>query len=274
MAFWDRVSAELVKAAAEGWEAVKAGTKVAAEKSEEVAKTGKLRYKSHTVHKKADKLFGQLGGIVYDMAEPPFENPLLRADVQKLIEDIKQVELEATAIDEEVERVRKSASSDASDVPYYYEAKSDLKGDGSADEDGGDHIEGDGENASEHACFSDCSGPCQCTDHTVVNSDLPEDEKDGAVESHDYKCPTDEEDAKESSSGECSRSEDAGEDADVSSEEGEEGEEGAESTGEGSSDEGSANESSANEGSSDEEPDEEPTEEPSGGGEDKEEKKD
>ncbi len=198
MAFWDRVSAELIKAAAEGWEAVKAGTKVAAEKSEEVAKTGKLRYKSHTVHKKADKLFGQLGGIVYDMAEPPFENPLLRADVQRLLEDIKQVEQEATSIDEEVERVKKSASSDASDVPYYYETKSDAKNEGNADEssddeDGGD--QGDGEDVSEHACYSDCSGPCQCTDHTVVNSDLPED--DGVVESHDYKCPTDDDPAGE-----------------------------------------------------------------------------
>ncbi len=202
MAFWDRVSAELIKAAAEGWEAVKAGTKVAAEKSEEVAKTGKLRYKSHTVHKKADKLFGQLGGIVYDMAEPPFENPLLRADVQKLIEDIKQVELEATAIDEEVERVKKSAASDASDVPYYYETKSDLKGEGSADEDGGDHCEGDGENASEHACFSDCSGPCECTDHTVVNSDLPK--GDGVVDSHDYKCPEDDDSTEESAKSEDS----------------------------------------------------------------------
>ncbi len=201
MAFWDRVSEELKRAAAEGWEAVKAGTKVAAEKSEEVAKTGKLRYKSHTVHKKADKLFGQLGGIVYDMAEPPFENPLLRADVQKLIEDIKQAELEATAIDEEVERVKKSTSSDASDVPYYYEAKSENRTEAGANEDAnednededtsGDKSEEGGEvaNENEHACFSDCSGPCLCTDHTIVNSDLPED--GGAVEGHTYKCPTD-----------------------------------------------------------------------------------
>lgn len=194
MAFWDRVSEELKKAAAEGWQAVKAGTKVAAEKSEEVAKTGKLRYKSHTVHKQADKLFGQLGGIVYDMAEPPFENPLLRADVQKIIEDIKRVEKEATALDEEVERVKKSASSDASDVPYYYEA-SRQEGSSTAEVEDGDKG-GDDSNESEHACYSDCSGPCQCTDDTVVNSDLPE--ADSMVESHDYECPTDDEVADES----------------------------------------------------------------------------
>ncbi|VAW38339.1 hypothetical protein MNBD_DELTA02-193 [hydrothermal vent metagenome] len=196
MAFWDRVSEELKRAATEGWEAVKAGTKVAAEKSEEVAKTGKLRYRSHTVHKKADKLFGQLGGIVYDMAEPPFENPLLRADVQRLIEDIKQAELEATAIDEEVERVKKSASSDASDVPYYYEAKSENRAEGSVNEEedaeggragAGSEGSSEGSNESEHACYSDCSGPCQCADDTIVNSDLP---KDGGVEKHVYKCPT------------------------------------------------------------------------------------
>jgi len=184
MAFWDRVSDELRKAAVEGWEAVKAGTKVAAEKSEEVAKTGKLRYKSHTVHKRADKLFGQLGGIVYDMAEPPFDNPLLRADVQKIIEEIKQAEMEATAIDEEVERVKKSTSSGASDVPYYYEAKGDGKheeGDGgNAKEEGGNDSDGEGHSESDHACFSNCDGPCRCTDHTVVNSDLIEEQNGGS----------------------------------------------------------------------------------------------
>jgi len=258
MAFWDRVSEELKRAATEGWEAVKAGTKVAAEKSEEVAKTGKLRYKSHTVHKKADKLFGQLGGIVYDMAEPPFENPLLRADVQKLIEDIKQAELEATSIDEEVERVKKSASSDASDVPYYYEAKSENRAEGSVNEDedaGGDQGEdgGEGSGENEHACFSDCSGPCQCTDHTTVNSDLPEDGSE--VEGHAYKCPTDAEPSECDEAAETCESKE-------------------EVAGEGSTDEGSTDE-----GSTDEEPDEETTEESSENGdeasdEDKEEAKD
>lgn len=192
MAFWDTVSSELKKAAVEGWEAVKAGSKVAAGKSEEVAKTGKLRYKAYSVHKKADRLFGQLGGIVYEMAEPPFDNPLLRADVQKLIEEIKQVEQEAVSIDEEVERVKKSVSADASDVPYYYEAKGETKpeetgagGEGSGkDKNNEEHTEAD------HACFSDCEGPCRCTEDTVVNSDMPEGDGD-AVESHVYECPTD-----------------------------------------------------------------------------------
>jgi len=257
MAFWDRVSAELIKAAAEGWEAVKAGTKVAAEKSEEVAKTGKLRYKSHTVHKKADKLFGQLGGIVYDMAEPPFENPLLRADVQKLLEDIKQVELEATAIDEEVERVKKSVSSDASDVPYYYETKSDAKNEGSpdessADEDGADHAglgDGDGENASEHACFSDCSGPCQCTGDTVVNSDQPEDEE---VESHDYECPTDDDSAEAKTDGDVCQSGDSEESCDGNADEsGDEDTAQAESEQESAEDDGDAAEDSGEDKDSD-----------------------
>lgn len=187
MAFWDRVSDELKKAAAEGWEAVKAGTKVAAEKSEEVAKTGKLRYKAYSVHKEADKLFGQLGGIVYDMAEPPFENPLLRADVQKLIEEIKQIEQEAVSLEEEVERIKKSASSDASEIPYYYESKGDAKPEEGAAEEKEEGGEGDkGKKDSEahddceHACFSNCEGPCQCTDDTVVNSDMPEEERDAS----------------------------------------------------------------------------------------------
>jgi hypothetical protein len=216
MVFWDTVSTELKKAAVEGWEAVKAGTRVAAEKSEEVAKTGKLRYKAHTIHKQADKLFGQLGGIVYEMAEPPFDNPLLRADVQKLIEDIKKAEQEAVYIDEEVERVKKSASSGAADVPYYYETKDEAKSDAKPDESG----EGDkdkkanDENAepsgeADHACFSNCEGPCQCTEDTIVNSDLPEDDGD-AVESHAYECPTDEDSTDEACDAEDDSSDDSG----------------------------------------------------------------
>jgi uncharacterized protein (UPF0335 family) len=109
MAFWERVKEELRKAAQEGWGAVKEGAKIAAEKSEEMAKVGKLRYRTHNLNKQAEKLFADLGGQVYDMAKPPYENPLSNAEVMKLVEDIKKLEEDKTKVEAEIEEVRKKA---------------------------------------------------------------------------------------------------------------------------------------------------------------------
>jgi hypothetical protein len=105
MAFWDRVKDELRKAAQEGWGAVKEGAKIAAEKSEEVAKVGKLRYRTHTLNKQAEKLFADLGGQVYEMAKPPYENPLSNAEVTKIVE----VEEEKAGVEAEIEQAKKKA---------------------------------------------------------------------------------------------------------------------------------------------------------------------
>lgn len=110
MGFLDKVSKELKKAAQEGWEAVKDGAKVAAEKGEEVAKVGKLRYRSHSIHKSAEKYFTELGGVIYELAKPPFDNPLLDSDVKALIKKIKTIEDEADTVDEKIKSARKKAS--------------------------------------------------------------------------------------------------------------------------------------------------------------------
>jgi hypothetical protein len=110
MAFWERVKEELRKAAQEGWGAVKGGAKIAAEKSEEMAKVGKVRYRTHTLHKQAEKLFADLGGMVYDLAKPPYENPLSNSEVMKLVEEIKKVEEETAKIQADVENTRKKVS--------------------------------------------------------------------------------------------------------------------------------------------------------------------
>jgi hypothetical protein len=109
MAFWERVKEELRKAAQEGWGAVKEGAKIAAEKSEEMAKVGKLKIRTHTLNKQAEKLFADLGGQVYDMAKPPYENPLSNAEVMKLVEEIKKVEEDKGKVEAEIEHVRKKA---------------------------------------------------------------------------------------------------------------------------------------------------------------------
>ena len=96
MGFWDKVNAEFMKAVEEGWEAVREGAKI-----------GKLKYRKHTLHKSAEKRFAEIGGIVYDMAKSPGENPLARADVLKLLDDIKKLEAETEAVDREIEATKK-----------------------------------------------------------------------------------------------------------------------------------------------------------------------
>ncbi|MBI4949734.1 MAG: hypothetical protein HY955_06260 [Deltaproteobacteria bacterium] len=91
MGFWDNVNDELKKAVEEGWSAVK-----------ENAKIGKLRLRTHTLHKKAEKHFAEIGGIVYESSRVPWENPLSRTEVQKLIEEIRKIEAETDALEKEI----------------------------------------------------------------------------------------------------------------------------------------------------------------------------
>ncbi|MEE9614983.1 MAG: hypothetical protein V3W31_08575 [Thermodesulfobacteriota bacterium] len=120
MSYLDKVKEELKRAAQEGWSAMKEGAKVAADKSEEVAKTGKLRYRAHILHKQAEKLFANLGGMVYEMAKPPYENPLSNQEVMRLIEEIKGVEKETNEVEEEIERAgtkEEKESAESSEPP-------------------------------------------------------------------------------------------------------------------------------------------------------------
>ncbi len=94
MAFWDKVNENLKKAIDEGIVAIKEGAKVATEKGTEVAKVGKLKYEVYNAHKDAEKLLAELGGMVFEMAKPPFENPLSNPDVMAVVEKIKESEKE------------------------------------------------------------------------------------------------------------------------------------------------------------------------------------
>lgn len=107
VSFWVKVREDLKKAAQEGWAAVKDGAKIAAEKSEEVARVGKFRYQAYTSHRQAEKLFTELGGTVYDLAKPPYENPLSNSEVMKLVEDIRKVEEESAELEKKIEEVKK-----------------------------------------------------------------------------------------------------------------------------------------------------------------------
>lgn len=95
MAFWDTVNDGLKKYAKEGWDVVRGS-----------AITGKKRYDIHSLHKKAEKLFAEIGGIVYDMAKPPYENPLSRPDVLEITEKIKSVEADIASVEEEIAKIK------------------------------------------------------------------------------------------------------------------------------------------------------------------------
>ncbi len=107
MSFWDKVTEELKRAAHGGWEAVRGGAKLAVEKSEEMARIGKVRYRIYTNHKQAEKLFNELGGMVYETAKPPYENPLSRPEITRLVEEIRKIEDEIAQLEEEIENIRK-----------------------------------------------------------------------------------------------------------------------------------------------------------------------
>ncbi len=95
MAFWDSVNSGLKRAVDEGWAAVR-----------DSARIGKSRYKLHTLHKQAETLFAEIGGIVYDMADSKDENPLGRPEVRDLIDDIKRIEAQSADIEVEIEQTR------------------------------------------------------------------------------------------------------------------------------------------------------------------------
>ncbi len=130
MSFWDSVNVGLKKAAEQGWTAVR-----------DSAKVGKNRYNMHTLHKKAEKLFAEIGGVVYDMAKPPYENPLSRPEVLKLIEDVKKVEAESAALEEEIAKTRKkdqkpAGTSEAPEKAEPAEKAEEDKGGGESKESG------------------------------------------------------------------------------------------------------------------------------------------
>ncbi|MBE9528334.1 MAG: hypothetical protein IME99_03745 [Proteobacteria bacterium] len=101
MAFWDNVNSGLKKAVDEGWTAVR-----------DSAKIGKSRYRLHTLHKQAETLFAEIGGIVYDMADSKDGNPLSRPEVRDLIDDIKRIEAQSADIEGEIEQTREKDKTD------------------------------------------------------------------------------------------------------------------------------------------------------------------
>jgi|SRR3972149_4897411 len=100
MGFWDHVNSELKKAVEESWTVVK-----------ESARIGKLRLKIHNLHRDAERHFKEIGGIVYESAKLPWENPLQKPEVAKHIEEIKKIEAETEALEEEIKKLKHKEAS-------------------------------------------------------------------------------------------------------------------------------------------------------------------
>lgn len=104
MGFWEHVNQELKRAVEEGWTVVK-----------ESARTGKLRLSIHNLHRDAEKHFKDMGGIVYEMAVDPSENPLHKPEVQRHIGEIKRIETQAAALEEEIRKLKHKEASKETD---------------------------------------------------------------------------------------------------------------------------------------------------------------
>lgn len=111
MTYLDKVKTEIKKAAKESWNAVKKSAKKAETEVEEIAETGKVRYKIFRSHVKAEDLFGKLGGIIYAASKSPSKNPFLKKEVKKVIDDLKKTEQETDNLEKKLKNIGKQAAS-------------------------------------------------------------------------------------------------------------------------------------------------------------------
>ncbi|MBI5563213.1 MAG: hypothetical protein HY894_10255 [Deltaproteobacteria bacterium] len=96
MGFWDKAGREFKNAVEEGCRAVRDGVE-----------TANLRLRLHALQKKTRGLMAELGAVVYGMGNTPWENPLARPDVQRLIAEIKKTEADSEIIAAEIKQTGK-----------------------------------------------------------------------------------------------------------------------------------------------------------------------
>jgi len=95
MSFWEDVNTGIKHAVAEGWHVLK-----------DSARVGHLRYDRYMLHRKAERFFAELGGRVFEAASASTDNPLVRPEVERLIDEIRGVETEISFVNEEILKVR------------------------------------------------------------------------------------------------------------------------------------------------------------------------
>lgn len=97
MGLWEKINGEFKNAVDEGYRAVRDGVV-----------TGGVRLRLHALKRKARGHLAEIGAVVYDMSKTPWENPLSKPEVQRLIAEIKKIEFEAEMLDEELKKAVKA----------------------------------------------------------------------------------------------------------------------------------------------------------------------
>ena len=101
MSFWDEVK----KGLEEGAQALKKGAEVVAEKTEDTAKTARLRYSIYTVRQSIRKAFTELGAHVFELAE--HDKPSVWDDeaVLSYLQDVRDGRQKIAELEDEIRTV-------------------------------------------------------------------------------------------------------------------------------------------------------------------------
>lgn len=91
------------------WEKVKQGFKIAAEKTDELTKIGKLKFDIMATHRKIKQNFEELGGKVYELLKSGKSKKAVRddKDISNIIKEIKSLEKELTKQEKELKKITK-----------------------------------------------------------------------------------------------------------------------------------------------------------------------
>ncbi|OQX55598.1 MAG: hypothetical protein B5M53_04040 [Candidatus Cloacimonas sp. 4484_209] len=89
------------------WEKVKKGFILAAERTDEFTKIGKLRIDIAGIHRKIKQNFEELGGKVYAQLKSGKRKKAIEdnADVKRLVDEIKELEKELIKTEKEINEI-------------------------------------------------------------------------------------------------------------------------------------------------------------------------
>ena len=121
MSFWDEVR----KGLEEGAQALKKGAEVVAEKTEEAAKTAKLRYNIYTVRQGIKKSFTELGAHVFELAESTKPPIWKDEEVLSFVADIREGRSKIEELEAEIEAVSAKEEAEAAEETPKNEKKAD-----------------------------------------------------------------------------------------------------------------------------------------------------
>jgi hypothetical protein len=122
MKFWERVRRDLQSAVKEGADLFKVGTTALSVETKRMAKKGtlamreetrrmvrlsKLRYQLYRENQKAQSLFAEIGGKVYDLASKDLEGFKADEGLKKLILETQQIEERVKTLESEIEGLSK-----------------------------------------------------------------------------------------------------------------------------------------------------------------------